>query len=66
MNIKKTYVGLKKNIFNRGFISHYNIRADPMFSIGYVAVRQITCSCCACLRQMDSPCNTKQDNYNQY
>ena len=41
MNIKKKYVGFKKNIKKHDFIFHYNIRKDPMLGIGYVDVRSM-------------------------
>ena len=43
-SIFKKSAAFKKNIKNHGLIFHYNIRADPMLGIGYVAVRHIPCS----------------------
>ena len=65
MNIKKKYFGFKGNIKNYGLPFHYNIREDPMLGIGYVAVRRIPCSCSACLSELDSPWNIRQDKFNQ-
>ena len=65
MNIKKKYVGFKKNINKRGLIFQYKIRSDPMFGIGYVAVRRIPCSCHACLSELSYPWNIRKDKYNR-
>ena len=54
VNIRKKSIGFKKNTNNHGFF-HYNIRADPMFGIGYVDVRQIPCICSTNLSKLASP-----------
>ena len=44
MNTKKKGVGFNININKHGFLSHYNMREDPLFGIFYVAVKRIPCS----------------------
>ena len=58
-------VGFKKNIKKHGLIFHYSIRADPFLGVGYVAVRQITCSCSVCLSKLYFSWNRSQYKYNQ-
>ena len=38
MNIRERAVGFRKNIQKHGLIFHYNIRADSLLGIDYVAV----------------------------
>ena len=65
MNIKGKTVGFKKNVKKNGLVRHYNLRADPLLGIGYVAVKQIPCSCSAGLIKLDSPWIISQDMYNK-
>ena len=55
MNIKGKAVGFKNNIKKHGLVFHFNIRADPMLGIGYVAIIRIPCSCSGYLRKLDYP-----------
>ena len=53
---------MKKN----AFVSRYNIRADTLLDVGYVAVILIPCICYECLSKMDSLWNISKDKYNKY
>ena len=65
MNIKKKYVGFRKNIKKRCLLFCYNIRENHFFGMTYVDFRWIPCSFSACLRKLDYSWNRIQDNYNQ-
>ena len=45
INMKKEDVGFKNNIKKHGLTFHYNIKADPMLSIGYVSAIWTPCRC---------------------
>ena len=45
MNTKKEAVAFNKNLKKHGLITHYNIRADTLLGIGYVAVIWIPYIC---------------------
>ena len=66
MNINKKAVGFEKNIKNHGLLFHYNIAADNMLGVFYVAVIRISCRCSTCVSKLYSPWNIRQDKYNQY
>ena len=64
MNIKKKIVSRKRLRSMVCFFTIY-IRADPLLGVGYVAVRQITCSCSVCLSKLYFSWNRSQYKYNQ-
>ena len=61
MNIKNKAVGFRENIKKHGLLFQYNIRADPLLGVVYVAFIQIPCSCSECLRKIASTWNRSQD-----
>ena len=65
MNISKKAVGFKKYIKKHGLLFHINILVYPLLGICYVASRQISCRCSACLSKMATPWNISQYKYNQ-
>ena len=58
---KKLLVSIIIIIIKYVLIFHYNIKADPMLGIGYVAVIWIPCSCSECLSKVSSTFNIRQD-----
>ena len=53
--ILRKAIGFKKNINKHGLTLQYNIRADHMLDISYVAVVCMKCICSECLSKLVYP-----------